>query len=104
MIEFYKYICGVLVSIKKNVFPKRVLKCNIRSCRVTLLRNPRAKRYSFATVPYKATQIWSMLPARYKSLSSLGLFNFEIKHWHCSDYPYNIYRIFTDGVGSSKWN
>ena len=75
------------------------LKYNLRNCRATLLPNPNTKNYGTDTIPYKAVQLWSMLPTRYKNLSSLDLFKSEIKHWHCSDCPSNICRIFVDGVG-----
>lgn len=35
--------------------------------------NPKTKNYSTDTAVYKAAQIWSMLPAKYKNLSSLDL-------------------------------
>ena len=66
---------------------------------VCLLPNPKTKKYGTDTVAYKASQLWSMLPTRYKNLPSLDLFKFEIKSWHCSDCPCNICRIFVDGVG-----
>ena len=38
-----------------------------------VLPNPKTKKYSTDTTVYKAAQIWSMLPAKYKNLSSLDL-------------------------------
>ena len=41
----------------KDVFTKRLLKYNLRNCRVTLLPNPKTKKYSTDTIAYKAAQI-----------------------------------------------
>ena len=99
MIEFYKYLYGLSAPIMKEVFTKRILKYNLRNCRENLLPNPKTKKYGTDTVAYKASQLWSTLPTRYKNLSSLDLFKSEIKTWNCNDCPCNICRIFVDGVG-----
>ena len=43
MIEFDKHIYGLLGTVKNEVFKKRILKYNLRSCSVTLLPNPKTK-------------------------------------------------------------
>ena len=85
MIEFHKYLYGLSAPIMKEVFTKRLLKYNLRNYRATLLRNPKTKKYGTYTIAYKAAQLWSKLPKRYKNLSSLDLFKSEIKNWHGSD-------------------
>ena len=99
MIEFYKYLYGLSAPIMKEVFTKRILKYNLRNCRENLLPNPKTKKYGTDTIAYKASQLWSTLPTRYKNLPSLDLFKSEIKTWNCNDCPCNICRIFVDGVG-----
>ena len=99
MIEFYKYLYGPSAPIMKEVFTKRILKFNLQNCRENLLSNPKTKKYGTDTVAYKASQLWSTLPTRYKNLPSLDLFKSEIKTWNCNDCPCNICRIFVDGVG-----
>ena len=79
MIESYKYIYSLSVPIMKEVFAKRILKYNLRSCRVTLFSNPKTKKYGIDTVVYKAVQFWSTLPTRYENLLPLDLFKSEIK-------------------------
>ena len=83
----------------KEVFTKRFLKYNFRSCRVTLLSNPKTKKYGTDTVAYKAAQLSRTLPTKYKILPSLDLFTSEIKNMHYSDCRCNICRIFVDSVG-----
>ena len=99
MTELYKYLYGLSAAIMKEVFTKRLLQYNPRNCRLTLLPNPKTKKYGTNTVAYEASQLWRLLLTRYKNLPSLDLFKSEIKNWHCSDCPCNICRIFVDGVG-----
>ena len=94
--EFYKHHYGLSAPIMKEVFTKSLLKYNLQNCRVTHLPNPKTKKYGTDTILYKAAQLWSTLPTRYKNLPSLDLLKSEIKNWHCSDCPYNICLIFVD--------
>ena len=98
MIEFYKYHYGLSAPIMEVVFTKRLLKYNLRNCRVTLLPNLKTKKYDTDAIAYRAAQFRSTLPTRYKNLPSLDVFKPEIKNWHCSDCPCNICRFFVDGV------
>ena len=83
-----KYLYGISAPIMKEVF-RRIVFITFEA--VTLLTNPKTKKYSTDTVAYKADQIWSMLPGRDKISPSLDLLKSEIKNWHCSDCPCNIY-------------
>ena len=79
MIEFHKYPYGLSSPIMKDVFTKCILKYNLQSSRVTLLPNPKTKKYGTDTVAYEAAKLWSTLTARYKNLSSLYFLKSEIK-------------------------
>ena len=63
----------------EKVFPKRVIKYNLPNCRITILPNPKTNKYDTDTVVYKANQIWSTLPARYKNMQTFDLVKPEIK-------------------------
>ena len=54
MIEFYKYLSGLSDPMIKEFFTKIILLYNLRSCRVTLLPNPKTKKYSTDTIAHKA--------------------------------------------------
>ena len=97
MIEFYKYLHSLAAPME--VFIKTVLKHNLQSYRANILPNPKTKKNSTDTVVYKAAQIWSIIPKRFKNLSSLNLFESQIKNWNCSDCPCNICQIFVAGEG-----
>ena len=94
-IEFYKYLCALSALIMKEIFTKRIFKYNLISCMVTLLPNPKTKKYVNDAASYKAAQLWSTLSARY---DLLHLFKSEIKIDIAVDAP-AISRIFFDSVG-----
>ena len=96
MIVFYRYLHGLWAPIMREVFTKRILKCNPRSCRAIILSNPKTKKFCTDTIAYKAARLWSTPPTRYENLPSLDLLKFKVKNWHCSDSPYSICRIFVD--------
>ena len=81
MTELYKYLYGLSAAIMKEFFTERLLQYNLRNCRLTLLPNPKTKKYGTNTVAYEASQLWSTLLTRYKNLPSLDLFKSEIKNW-----------------------
>ena len=72
MIEFFKCLYVLLAPIMKEVFTKRVPKYNLPNFKVTLLSNTKTKNYDIGTIVYNAAQTWSILPAKYKNLSSLN--------------------------------
>ena len=74
MNEFYKYLYDILGIIIEDAFAKKFRICNLSNCRATLLPNPKTKKYDSDTVTYKAAQLWSTLPKRYKTFSLLDLF------------------------------
>ena len=43
MIGFDKYTYGLLAAAMKEVFTEKFFECNHRSCRVTLLPNPKTQ-------------------------------------------------------------
>ena len=67
MTEFYKYLYGLSAPVMKGVFTKKILKYNLQNCTQTLLPNPKTKKYGTDTVAYRASQVWSTLPTRYKN-------------------------------------
>lgn len=81
LIDSQKYLYRILAHIITQFFTKRVLP------------NPKTKKYSTDTTVYKAAQIWSMLPAKYKNLSSLDLKS-EMKNGYGSKCPCDICRNF----------
>ena len=76
MNEFYKY------PHHKQIYAKKILNYNLLKSRVILLQNLKTEKNGAYMVAYKAAQLRSTLPARYKNLSTLVLFKSQIKTWH----------------------
>ena len=80
MLEFYEYLYGLSAPILKDVFTKGILRYKFRNCRVTLLPNPKTKKYGTGMIASKPAQLWSSLRKRYKNLPLLDFFKPEIKN------------------------
>ena len=79
IMESNNYLYVLLAPIMKEALTKKLLKYNLRNCRVALLSNTKTNKYGTNTIAYKAAQLWNTLPTRYKDLPSLNLFKSEIK-------------------------
>ena len=53
IIQFSQYLYGLWAPIKNKDFAKRIIKYNLRHCRVTLLPKAKIKKYSTDTIAYK---------------------------------------------------
>ena len=91
-------------NIQKNFTKRHCDRNNLPNCGVTLSPNFKTKNCGTSRIAYKATQLWSTLPTRYKNLSSLDLCKSEINNWHCSNCPCNSCRIFVVELGFISWN
>ena len=81
--EVYKYIHGLSPEIMKEVFSTRANIYNTRQFNVFETHIPTSNRYGLNSIPYKANQLWNLLPENLKSSPSLTLLKCEIKLWQC---------------------
>ena len=56
-------------------------------------------KYGLNSIPYKANQLWNLLPENLKSSPSLTLFKSEIKLWECYNCPSNICKSYVPTLG-----
>ena len=66
-----------------EVFSTRANIYNTRQFNVFETHIPTSNRYGLNSIPYKANQLWNLLPENLKSSPSLALFKNEIKLWRC---------------------
>ena len=98
--EVYKYIHGLSHEIIMNeVFSTRANIYNIRQFNVFETHIPTSNRYGLNSIPYKANQLWNLLPENLKSSPSLTLFKNEIKLWQCFNCPRNICKSCVPNLG-----
>ena len=77
----YKYIHGLSPEIRNEVFSTRANIYNTQQFNVFETHIPTSNRYGLNLIPYKANQLWNLLPEKVKSSPSLTLFKNEIKLW-----------------------
>ena len=87
--EVYKYIHGLSPEIMNEVFSTRANIYNTQQFNVFETHIPTSNRYGLNSIPYKANQLWNLLPENLKSSLSLTLFKNEIKMWECFNCPCN---------------
>ena len=86
LIEVYKYIHGLSSEIR-TMFS---LPEQMSIIHGNLMFSETSNRYELNSIPYKANQLWNLLPENLKSSPPSTLFKSEIKLWECFDYPCNI--------------
>ena len=89
--EVYKYIHSLSPKIINEVFSTRVNIYHTRQFNVFETHIPTSNRCGLNSIPYKANQLWNLLPVNLKSSPSLTLFKNKIKLWQCLNCPCNIF-------------
>ena len=97
--EVYKYIHGLSPEIMNEVFSTRANIYNTRQFNVFETHIPTSNRYGLNSIPYKANQLWNLLPENLKSSPSLTLFKNKIKLWQCFNCPCNICKSYVPNLG-----
>ena len=105
--EVYKYIHGLSPEIMNEVFSIRTNIYNTISIIYKIYNQfnvfetyiPTSNRYGLNSIPYKANQLWNLLPENLKSSPSLTLFKNEIKLWQCFNCPCNICKSYVPNLG-----
>ena len=96
--EVYKYIHGLSPEIMNELFSTRAI-YNTRQYNIFKTHIPTSNRYGLNLIPYKANQLWNLLPENVKSSPSLTLFKNEIKLWWCFNCPCNICKSYVSNIG-----
>ena len=77
--EIYKYIHTLSPEIMNEVLSTRANIYNTRQFNVFETYIPTSNGYGLNSIPYKADQLWNLLPENLKSSPLLTLFKNEIK-------------------------
>ena len=92
--EVYKYIHGLFPEIMNEVFSTGTNIYNTRQFNLFETHIPTSNRHGLNSIPYKANQLWNLLPENLKSSPSLTLFKNEIKLWQCLNCLCNICKSY----------
>ena len=82
-----------------EVFSTRGNIYNTRQFNVFETQIPTSNRYGLNSIPYKANQLWNLIPENLKSSPSLTLLKNKIKLWQCLNCPCNLCKSYIPNLG-----
>ena len=97
--EVYICIHGPSSKIMNKIFSTRKNIFNTRQFNVFQTHIPTLSRYGLNSMPYKANQVWNLLPENLKSSPSLTLFKNEIKLLGCIKCPCSRCKSYVPNLG-----
>ena len=99
MVEVYKFLHSDSPEIMNEIFNIQRNIYNLRSFNIFQTNIPRSNRYGLNSIPYRANQLWKILPENIKSSQSLSCFKDKIKNWCCNNCPCTICKTFIPNLG-----
>ena len=60
---------------------------------------PKTDRYGRNSIPYRANQIWNLMPCQIKNLANLDSFKLKIKQWGCVKCPCTLCKTNLPNLG-----
>ena len=97
--EVQKNIYGLSPEIMSKIFSTTANIYNTRQFNVLKTPTPTSNRYGLNSIPYKANQLWNLLPENLKSSLLLTLFKNKIKLWERFNCPCNICKSYVPNLG-----
>ena len=98
MVEVFKIINGFAPPIMEDFFLFRENTHNIRNFQIISNEPKKSVRYGLEMMKYRTLVVWSNLPGKYKTATSLNSFKTKIKAWKrgrcvcrlCQTYHQNL--------------
>ena len=72
---------------------------NTRNYNLFVTDRPKTDRYGRNSIPYKANQIWNLLPGQIKNSANLDSFKLKIKQWRCAECPCTLCKTYLPNLG-----
>ena len=99
MTEVYKCLNGILPDIMNDTLAVSKHQCNTRHLILFVTDRPKTDRYGRNSIPYRANQIWNLLPRQIKNLANLDSFKLQIKQWHCVECLCTLCKTYLPNLG-----
>ena len=87
MTEVYKCLNGYSPDIINDTLAVSKQQYNTRHYNLFVINRSKTDRYGWNSIPYRANQIWNLLPRRIKNSAKLDAFKLKIKQWRCAECP-----------------
>ena len=95
MVEVFKIINGFVPPLTEDFFLFRENARNIRNFQITFNETKK----SLGTVKYRTPLLWTNLPEKYKTATSLNSFKTKIKTWKCETGFCQLYQTYQQNLG-----
>ena len=79
MTEVYKCLNGISPDIMNDTLAVSKHQYNTRYYNLFVTDRPRTDRYGWNSIPYRANQIWNLLPSQINNSANLDSFKLKIK-------------------------
>ena len=97
-VEMYKQSNEISPKIMNEVFPlKKEIKYHSKTEFET--RNVKTEMYGIESLAHLGPKIWAILPKKLKEITSLNIFQQEIKIWKPTKCPCKLCKTYINGVG-----
>ena len=99
MTQVYKCLNGTSLDIMNDIFAVSKHQYNTRHYNLFVTDRPKSDRYGRNSIPYRANQIWNLLPRQIKNSVNLDSFKLKIKQWPCLECPCTLCKTYLLNLG-----
>ena len=99
MTEVYKCLNWISPEIMNDTLAVSKHQYNTRNYNLFVTDRPKTDRYGRNSIPYKANQIWNLLPGQIKNSANLDSFKLKIKQWRCAECPCTLCKTYLANLG-----
>ena len=84
MIELFKIKYDLALPIMDSVLNRRIIFYNFRNLQEFQPERKRTVFYGLETISYRAPQLWTILPDKFKQRNTISLFKSDVRQWICN--------------------
>ena len=99
MTEVCKCLNGLSPGIMNDILAVSKHRYNTRHYSLFVTDRPKTDRYGRYSIPYRANQIWNLLPREIKNSANLDSFKLQIKQWRCLEFPCTLCKTYLPNLG-----
>ena len=99
MTEVYKRLHALSPDIMNDILPVSKHQYNNRHYNLFVTGRSKTDRYGRNSIPYRANQIWNLLPHQIKNSGNLDSFKLKAKQWCCLECPCTLSKIYLPNLG-----
>ena len=101
MTGVYKCLHRISPGIMNDTLSVSKHQYNTRHYNLFVTDRPKSDRYGWNSIPYRANQIWILLPRQIKNSTNLDSSELKIKQWRCLECPCTLCKTYLPNLGYS---